>query len=726
MRKVLLLLIATYISLFGGDKVEIYATSIDSKDGIVKADGGVTVVYKEYFLSADRALYYRKNGDLELFGHIRVNHGSDYKILGSYAKLNIAKKERFFKPFYFLEKDSQVWISAGEGSTEKENIEIHTGTISGCDPIDPLWTIEFSSTDYNANSKWLNIYNARLYIYDIPVLYTPYFGYSLDTTRRTGLLMPSFGLSDSEGIYYEQPFYIAEYNSWDLELKPQIRTKRGYGIYSTLRFVDSAVSHGELTAGYFKEYTSYYLQQNLQKDSHFGFNFKYDNKDFINQWFGTSLEGQNGIYADINHMNDVDYINLETSDTIDQSTATQVLSRINMFYNNDDDYLGAYFKYYLDLTLPSNDNTLQKLPTLQYHHYLDTLLEDHFLYSLDIKSNNIYREINKKVIQTDMNLPIKLRATLFDEYINLAYTSNLYMQYSSFSGEEESVITGTAYEDGYYVRNYHTISASTQLTRAYENMSHVIGFDVTYNRSSWNSKSGYYQNNEQYCSNLDNQVLDPVNYPVICEFYNITDIENETKLEFTQYLYNEKAQQVLYHRVAQKISYSSTKRYGELENELEYSINRYFSIYNNMFFNYDESKFSKIFNKVSLSGKSIKLSLSHLYKDSFLPRTTIYTPYTSYVTSSFDYEYSKHYSYNATYNYDIEHQEKKSLSIGFLYKKRCWDFGIKYSENNRPVLTQSGESSIYDKYVYLTIVLKPLMQPSRNSSFITYKLPNNM
>ncbi|MDD5203479.1 MAG: hypothetical protein PHH41_10085 [Sulfurimonas sp.] len=47
-----------------------------------------------------------------------------------------------------------------------------------------------------------------------------------------------------------------------------------------------------------------------------------------------------------------------------------------------------------------------------------------------------------------------------------------------------------------------------------------------------------------------------------------------------------------------------------------------------------------------------------------------------------------------------------------MYKKRCWDFGIRYAENNRPVLANlanGGQSSIYDRYVYFTIVLKPFM-----------------
>ena len=234
MLKLLTLFIIFTASLYASDKVEIYATTMNSKENIVEASGGVNVIYREYFLSADSAIYDRKTGDLELFDNIRVNHGSSYKILGSYAKLNIAKKERLFKPFYMLDKNSKVWMSASEGKTKDDDIAIKSGTMSGCNPNDPFWEMEFSSSDYNANTKWLNLYNTRLYIYDIPVFYTPYFGYSLDTKRRTGLLMPALGLSDVEGFYYEQPIYIAEYDSWDLEISPQIRTNRGEGIYLSL------------------------------------------------------------------------------------------------------------------------------------------------------------------------------------------------------------------------------------------------------------------------------------------------------------------------------------------------------------------------------------------------------------------------------------------------------------------------------------------------------------
>jgi len=718
MLKLLLLLPLLFLTLIADDKIEIYASTMDSKDDIVEASGGVTVMYKEYFLTAQKAIYNRKSGDLELFNNIRVNHGSSYKILGEYAKLNIAKKERLFKPFYMLDRKSKVWMSAAEGNTKNDDIIIEAGSLSGCNPVDPIWRIDFSESNYNSDTKWLNIYNARLYIDDIPIFYTPYFGYSLDTKRRTGLLMPALGLSDSEGIFYEQPLYIAEYDSWDLEIKPQIRTQRGQGIYQTFRFVDSETSHGEFTAGYFKENTQYFADSKLQNDSHYGFDFKYDNRDFMNQWLGTSLEGQSGLYVDINHMNDVDYINLSSNDIFDDSTSTQVLSRINMFYNTDDHYVGAYFKYYQDLTLSSNDDTLQKLPTFQYHYYLDTLLEDHILYSLDVQSNNIERNINKKVIQTDVNLPVTIQTSLFDEYLNVSYRANLYMQHSKFSGSEE-VPSGIEFNDGYFMRNYHTLAASSQLTRGYEDFSHVVGLGISYNTVGVESKNGFYSDNDEFCSDEINQDRPE------CEFFNISTINDEAQIDFIQYIYDDNGKELIYHRLAQKVSYSNSQdTLGELENELDYKITDYLSFYNNMFYNYGEKLFSKVYNKIDFNKYGLNLALSHLTKDTFLPGTTTYPRYTSYLTSSAAYTYNKHYSYGAKYNYDIQTQEKKSMEIGFVYKKRCWDFGITYSENNRPILTQTGEDSIYDRYIFFTIALKPLMQ-SDGSSLIRYQLPEN-
>ena len=712
----LLFLFITFTTLaYSNDKVEIFATNMDTQDNIVNASGDVAVIYQDYYLSALRAVYNRTTGDLELFDNVRANKGGEYKLLGNYAKLNIINKKRTFQPFYMLDEDTKVWISADKGCLKDKDLDISSGMVSSCNPNNPLWQMEFTSSDYNMDTKWLNLYNTRFYIYDIPIFYTPWFGYSLDKTRRTGLLMPSFGYSGTEGVFYQQPIYIAEQNWWDLELKPQLRTSRGAGVYGTFRFTDSNSSKGELNLGYFKENKKYFEENNLANDSHHGFSFKYENNNFLNNWFNSSFDGQSGIYVDINNMNDIDYVNLASSNSIETATSTQTISRINMFYNTDSDYIGTYFKYYQELTSENDDNVIQVLPTLHYHHYLETLFDEHVIYSVDMKSNNLHREINKKVVQTDLNIPISVSTTLFDEYLDLSFKTNLYAQHSAFSGNEQTISTDE-YKDGYVAKNDNVVSASTQLAKAYEDFSHVMGFGVNYKFDGTETETGFYRYNKDFCRN-------PLNSSDSrCEFYGISDVVEELEYDFSQYIYDTTGKQILYHRLSQSVTYADIRRLGDLENELDYMIMDSINIYNNLFYNHDRNKLSKIYTRLSYNDYGLNLSLSHLYKNTFLEPTLTYSPRTSYMTSAAKYTFNSRYSYHMAYDYDLELKTKKRAEIGFMYRKRCWDFGISYVENNRPQLDASGTIvNNYDKYIYFNLVIKPFMRQG-NRPFFAYEL----
>ena len=717
MFKKLFFFIFLSIVVFANEKIEIFAVSMNSEGGVVFVEDEVNVVYKDYYINAGRARYDRKTGDLELFENVRVSKDNEYKILGEYVRINIKDKEKEFKPFYLLEKSSRVWISSEDAYEQDQKIKIDDGMVSGCNPTDPLWKMEFSSSDYNSYNKWLNMYNTRLYIYDIPVFYTPYFGYSLDNSRQTGLLRPSIGLSSNEGYSYRQSLYVVLQNWWDLEITPQYRSERGSGVYSTFRFVDSNISHGKLRVGYFKEKNGYFKENNLANQEHFGSDFSYDNSDFINQWFGIKLDGQSSIFADIHYLNDIDYVNLVSNDIATNSTSTQTLSRINIFYNEDSNYLGTYFKQYQDLTIEDNSLTLQKLPTLQYHYYLDTLFKDHFLYNLDLKSSNIYRQEGIGVVQTDIDVPLTLQTSFFDEYLNVAFKTFLYGQFSNFNGEDE--ITNIDLQNGYYVKNYNIIQGSTSVTKAFNEYTHVVGVGASYKFSGADNRDGYYENQKDFCSDINNKS------DVRCEFYNISDIDEALQLEFSQYLFDSSGKQKLYHKLTQNIVYQgdSDESYDDLENEIDYQISTGFNLYNDSYYNYDNNRLSKIYNRISYANYGLNMSLSYMYKDNFNDIDTIDNQrYTSYLTTNVGYDYNEHYSYNVVYNYDLQRNLKKNMEVGFIYSKRCWDFGLKYLENNRPILTSDDASSIYDRYIYFTILLKPMMEAGSSSSF-AYKLP---
>ena len=78
----------------------------------------------------------------------------------------------------------------------------------------------------------MHLYNPVFYVGKVPVLYLPYFGFPTDKTRRSGLLIPEIAYLSEQGLYYKQPIYFAPMQSWDLEFDPQIRTRRGAGIYT--------------------------------------------------------------------------------------------------------------------------------------------------------------------------------------------------------------------------------------------------------------------------------------------------------------------------------------------------------------------------------------------------------------------------------------------------------------------------------------------------------------
>ena len=83
-------------------------------------------------------------------------------------------------------------------------------------------------------------------------------------------------------------------------------------------------------------------------------------------------------------------------------------------------------------------------------------------------------------------------------------------------------------------------------------------------------------------------------------------------------------------------------------------------------------------------------------------------------------------SYNVSYSYDTKDPTAaRRKEVGFLYSKRCWDFGIRYVSDIIPVLKSTGISSVPEEYIYFTISLKPFMESRDDNPFFAFKLPQD-
>ena len=219
MRNPLWLSLIASTVLLGSDRVEFFGTQADMNGSIAHSAGNPVIFYQDQVLSAAEMTYDRNTSIVEAKGSVNVFKANQYHAISDYARFDLTKNTRYSKPYYMFDQASGVWLSTEEAEGCENEIDLASGAVSGCNSTDPLWKIRFSSADYDTEAMWVNLYNARLEIEDVPVFYLPYFGYPTDRTRRSGLLIPSFGWSNSEGFYYQQPIYFAPRNWWDLELR---------------------------------------------------------------------------------------------------------------------------------------------------------------------------------------------------------------------------------------------------------------------------------------------------------------------------------------------------------------------------------------------------------------------------------------------------------------------------------------------------------------------------
>lgn len=705
--------LVTATVLLGEDRVELYGTNVDANGSTATATGNPVALYQDQIISADQLNYDRNTSIMEATGKVNIFKGGQYHTISNYSRINFIDETRYSAPYYGIDQQSGVWMSSAEAQACQHDVDLKSGMVSGCDSADPLWKIRFSTGDYNTDKMWVNLYNARLEIEDLPVFYLPYFGYPTDTRRRSGLLIPTFGISSSEGFRYMQPIYLAPQNWWDLELRPQIRTLRGSGMYGDFRFVDTASSQGEIRFGYFKEQSAYALEHDLAHIKHYGYDIKYRHKAPLQEWFHLNLEGQSGLYADGKWMNDVDYLNLQQSDETKNVTANQVLSRINLYYSNENDYYGSYFKHYQYLNVDNNGETIQTIPTLHYHRYLKTYLDDYLLVSGDAMATHYYRPNGKRAIEGNFNIPLTLQTSLWDDYIDVSYTSNASAKVIGFYANGRADETGSMYEQGKYAQLDHTFNIGSTLVKAYDaNLTHVLNPFASYTSAGSRYYSGYYQT---YHSN---QECVAGNTNPACEFYTLSSPSDTLSLGLNNYFFRNNRQLVV-DRLSQNFRYDDQgSYYGELQNELEWQITRAVSLYNQTAFNHDRNRITKEQNTLRYNGETVVAGIGHYYSDQLRNNIPIYA---SYWTADASYRYNRNYKYFTNVAYDYHESLMKHGEVGLLYSQRCFDLGVRFVQNRRPVLTNTNASdSVNDSYIFISIILKPI-----GGSEFNYKFAGN-
>ena len=662
--------------------VEVLAENVTKEGTLVHAVGNVVLYSPKYLITADEAYYDQESSDLELFGNITMLEGVNYASRSGHTKINLNTDKGVSDPLFFFDESSNVWIKCENAILNPDTYITQKSIVSSCNTQDPDWKIVFTTGEFDKENKWLHLYNPVFYANDIPVLYLPYFSFTTDKTRRTGLLKPEFGMGSSEGFFYMQPIYFAPDVNYDVEIRPQIRTSRGEGIHGTYRFVDSKYSNGEITTGYFKEKTSYAEDENLKNSSHYGLHVMYDRSQLLSTKYD-NLE--DGLWLDINYLNDIDYYNTMSNDT--KSYDKLATSRLNYYVKQNQDYFGVYAKYYIDTSKVSNDTTLQELPTLHYHHFTSPLLLDNVLYSVDYKAKNYDRQEGVTAFQNEVDAPFTLYFSLLQDYVHASVSENIYASHIAYGNDN------TDDNEGKYWRNYHKFSLYTELAKPYDNFYHTMYIGLDHIVPSKEDEDGY-----------------------LADFIALNTLAKSTSLTLKEFFYNGDGEKKISHKLRQFYYDDYDYKYGDLENDLKYHITEQVSLGHNLSYSNEYSKISRNQISINYSDELYTTSLRYTYQDSVYKENTIYKVIEdasvakdySYVTFYADTRYFTHYNVFGSINYDVKADEFRSWAFGFKKTLKCWDYSIQYKDTTTPKLTSSSIDSVNKQGIMFQFNIYPM------------------
>jgi len=681
MRKILfflslLLSVQTLHAVEEKGKIEVTAKHLDTTETTVKATDGVVVYYQDSVIKASSAFYDKKTKLLTLDGNVEMIGYKGTKEHTKHLEIQTESKEVTFEELFFVSKND-VWLFTDKANRSEGNYTFGMSMLSSCEVNDPLWKMIFSHSLYDSEAKYMKVYDAKVYFWDIPILYTPYMAFSIDKERSSGMLFPLLGYTSEEGFIYEQPVFWAISDNMDMEFNPQIRTNRSIGLYTTFRFVDSDHSSGALRVGYFKDKASYVEENDLPDSRHYGLEFNYESSKIFSDKL--SQDFTDGLYINTTFLNDIDYINLQKTHLEHFGLSPLQESRLNYFLSNDDYYAGINAKYFIDTRKEDNDDTLQILPSAQFHKYLDHLLWDNLTYNVDFQVKNFYRKEGTTLNQAEMKIPLEFTTSFFDDFVNLSLGEELY--YSKFFFGNENYM----YDEFQYYSSIHKAKIFTDLTKDYGDFIHVLQPSLRYIRPG-------------------NESEDPVDFDRLTEdqkeLFSVGLPEEHYALALSHYFYDKNMKLKFYQRFSQRYYIDRAYKFADISNEMQYNWEKW-QFYNDVVYAPEFNKVRKSSSRIALRETEYYLTLGHTYKQvlsdqpSGIPAND--------VNFNFGYTYNDRIHFNGGMTYHIDDASSKQWRFGGGYKQDCWSVAASVSQDitPRPNNEYTTENSFYVQFNFI-------------------------
>jgi LPS-assembly protein len=217
-------------------------------EGNAQLRKGATVIH------ADRLEYYQPDDLARARGNVRINRAGDvYE--GPLLQLKVESFEGFFNNphYHFLRNDAYGEADRVDFIDDKRSI-IRNATYTTCQRRPgpswmPDWILRAASIRIDEEDEVGQATDAQLSFFGVPILPVPSLSFPLSEKRKSGMLPPTIGLDNLNGVELTTPYYWNIAPNRDATLFPTLMTKRGVDLGGEFRYLESDY-RGVLRADY--------------------------------------------------------------------------------------------------------------------------------------------------------------------------------------------------------------------------------------------------------------------------------------------------------------------------------------------------------------------------------------------------------------------------------------------------------------------------------------------
>jgi LPS-assembly protein len=416
---------------------------------VYHAHGQVEIVRGNLSLKADHANLSTVTKELKAWGNVILREGEDV-LECERMEINLdTRLGKIHQARLFL-RDQNFHVIGREAEKLGENVyRVRDGSFTTCDAERPPW--KFTAKELEITLGGYGVATGPIfYIEDIPVLYLPIGVFPVIHERQTGFLLPRVGYSSKYGPALKTAFFWAMAKDMDATFYFDWVEERGFKEGLEYRYAFAQDTKGEAKF--------YFTDDQVFSGQRYAFFLQHQQKlpyDLYLKW-------------NINHVSDNEYVrdfdeDLPEGTKID-SRSTRVM-RSNLFGGKNWDQYSFIMngEVFNDLTIESNDETIQKLPQISFHAHPQSLFETPVFYSFDSSYNNFWVERGVRAHRWDSLPRISYPMRLFNVFKldpSFGFRETLYRPYHDRADRFDPWESRENYEAG--------MEASTELYRVYD------------------------------------------------------------------------------------------------------------------------------------------------------------------------------------------------------------------------------------------------------------------